>query len=70
MRMGYKQEFGLGKSEQGKSELLEDSKERDPIKDEMNSNPLPGSGYSTFAKKQMVWTDSNVLEWYWLLFCF
>lgn len=50
--MGYKQEFGLGKSEQGKSELLEDSKERDPIKDEMN--PQPGSGYSTFAKKQMV----------------
>lgn len=53
VRMGYKQEFGLGKSEQGKSELLEGSRERDPIKDEMNSNPLPGSGYSTFAKKQM-----------------
>lgn len=52
--MGYKQEFGLGKSEQGKSELLEGSRERDPIKDEMNSNPQPGSGYSTFAKKQMV----------------
>lgn len=52
--MGYKQEFGLGKSELGKSELLEGSRERDPIKDEMNSNPQPGSGYSTFAKKQMV----------------